>query len=269
MTKILVCAKQVPDTTEMKIDPETNTLIRKGVPSILNTYDAYALEKALQLRDQDPDNVHIVVVSMGPPQAKDTLRECLAVGAESAYLVTDRKFGGADTLATSYTLVNAIKKIEETEGEFDMIFCGLQAIDGDTAQVGPEMAEQLDIAQITYAIDIKKAGDELIHVTREYDGGKQVVEGKLPCLVTFTKTDDLRYPTIKNKMKARKTEIHQITYDDLTGIDDSRLGLSGSPTRVRKSYSPEQKVGGIIIHEDDLDLAFEKLVSAFEEDHVF
>ena len=138
---ILVCIKQVPDTTEIKIDPVTNTLIRDGVPSIVNPFDAYALEMALRLKDQQ--DATVIVMSMGPPQAKSALKECLAVGADKAYLVSDRAFGGSDTLATSYILSRAIRAVEEKTGKFDLIFCGKQAIDGDTAQVGPEIAEQL------------------------------------------------------------------------------------------------------------------------------
>ena len=139
---ICVCIKQVPDTTEIKIDPVTNTLIRDGVPSIVNPYDTYALENAARLKDKDP-SAKIVVISMGPPQAKNALKECLAIAADKAYLITDRAFGGSDTLATSYILASAISHIEKTEGKFDCIFCGKQAIDGDTAQVGPEIAEHL------------------------------------------------------------------------------------------------------------------------------
>src|SRR6056297_553406 len=141
--KIIVCVKQVPDTTEVKIDSETNTLIRKGVPSIVNPFDRNALEAAVQLKEEHGGTV--IVLSMGPPQAKDALKECLSVGADEAYLVSDKAFSGADTLATSYTLAAAIKKI----GNYDLIICGKQAIDGDTAQVGPEIAEHLDIAQVT------------------------------------------------------------------------------------------------------------------------
>lgn len=149
---ILVCIKQVPDTTEIKIDPVTNTLIRAGVPSIVNPFDAYALEIAARIKDVTP-GTKITLLSMGPEQAKAALKECLAVGGDKAYLVSDRAFGGADTLATSYTLKTAIEKLEETEGKFDIIFCGKQAIDGDTAQVGPEIAEHLDYPQVTYAVE--------------------------------------------------------------------------------------------------------------------
>ena len=145
---ILVCIKQVPDTTEIKIDPVKNTLIREGVPSIVNPFDTYALEAAARIKDANPD-AKIVVVTMGPPQAEKALRECLAIAADKAYLVTDRKFGGSDTLATSYVLRKTVEKLETLEGKFDAIFCGKQAIDGDTGQVGPELAEWLDIPQVT------------------------------------------------------------------------------------------------------------------------
>lgn len=260
---ILVCVKQVPDTSEIRIDPVKNTLIRDGVPSILNTFDAFALEQALKLKDADPENVKVIVVSMGPPQAETMLRDCLAVGANQAFLVTDRKFGGSDTLATSYILTNAIKTVEKRVGKIDMIFCGKQAIDGDTAQVGPEIAEQLDIPQVTYGIKIAKHEDKL-HVTRELDDCKLVVETQIPCLVTFTKTDALRFPTIKSKMAAKKAEIVKITSEDFEDLDESRLGLKGSPTRVRKTFTPSQKVGGVIIKEDDADVAVEKLFVELE-----
>jgi electron transfer flavoprotein alpha/beta subunit len=262
--KIFVCVKQVPDTSEIKIDPVTNTLIRAGVPSILNTYDQYALEQALRIKDKDPET-EITVISMGPPQAETMLRDCLAVGANNAYLVTDRKFGGSDTLATSYILANAIKTVAEKEGQYDMVFCGLQAIDGDTAQVGPEIAEHLDLPQITYSHTLE-INDDGILVTREVEGGRQKVQSVLPALVTFTKYEDLRYPKIKDKMKAKKAEIHQITFEDMADvIDESMIGLNGSPTRVKKSYTPEQKKAGIVIEEEDAQTAVDKLMEALEE----
>ena len=146
MKNILVCIKQVPDTTEIRIDPVKKTLIREGVPSIVNPFDAYALELAARIKDKEP-GTKITLVSMGPPQAENALRECLAVGGDKAYLVSGREFGGSDTLATSYILSCAIKKLEELEGKFDIIFCGKQAIDGDTAQVGPEIAEHIGLPQ--------------------------------------------------------------------------------------------------------------------------
>ena len=203
---ILVCVKQVPDTTEIKINPETNTLIRDGVPSIVNTFDAFALEAAARIKDKDPET-KIVVVSMGPEQAKNALKECLAIAADKAYLVSDRVFGGSDTLATSYILSNAVGKLEELEGKFDAIFCGKQAIDGDTAQVGPELAEHLGLPQVTYALEAE-AADGKLKVLKEGQDGNMIIGVQTPCVVTFTKPAwDPRYPTIKRKMAANRAQI--------------------------------------------------------------
>ena len=263
---IFVCAKQVPDTNEIKIDPVTNTLIRKGVPSILNTYDAFALEQALRIKDENPE-VKITVISMGPPQADQMLRDCLAVGADNAYLVTDRKFGGSDTLATSYIISEAIKKVAETEGKPDMVFCGLQAIDGDTAQVGPEIAEHLDLPQITYGYTAE-LNDEGLKVLQEVEGGALEVQMTLPALVTFTKYGDLelRYPKIKNKLKAKKAEIAQITFEELKdSIDEKAIGLKGSPTRVNKSYTPTVEKVGEIFEDMEAEEAADKLIAALAD----
>ncbi|MBQ4458887.1 MAG: electron transfer flavoprotein subunit beta/FixA family protein, partial [Clostridia bacterium] len=157
---ILLCVKQVPDTADIRIDPEKNVLIRKGVPSILNPFDSYALEAAARIKDKDPAT-KIVALSMGPPQAEAVLRECLAIAADRAYLISGRAFGGSDTLATSYILSEAIKLVSEKEGPFDAVFCGKQAIDGDTAQVGPELAEHLNLPQITYGLTCEKTDDGL------------------------------------------------------------------------------------------------------------
>ena len=170
---ILVCVKQVPDTTEIKIDPVKNTLIRDGVPSILNPFDGYALEAAARIKDKDP-GAKIVVVSMGPEQAKNALKECLAIAADKAYLVSGRAFGGSDTLATSYILSNAVGKLEELEGKFDLIFCGKQAIDGDTAQVGPELAEHLNYPQVTYGLDAEVDGNT-VKVKKEVEEGVEAL----------------------------------------------------------------------------------------------
>ena len=182
---VLVCVKQVPDTTEIRIDPVTNTLIRSGVPSIVNPFDGYALEAAARIKDRDPD-AKIVVLSMGPEQAKAALKECLSIAADKAYLVSDRAFGGSDTLATSYILSETIRKVEELEGRFDAIFCGKQAIDGDTAQVGPEIAEHLNYPQVTYALEAEAEGDRL-KVKKEVEEGAEIIGISMPCVVTFTK----------------------------------------------------------------------------------
>ena len=244
---ILVCIKQVPDTAEIKLDPVTNALIRAGAPSIVNPFDAYALEIAARIKDKNP-GTKISVLTMGPQQATAALKECLAVGGDKAYLVSDRAFGGADTLATSYTLKNAIDKIEELEGKFDLIFCGKQAIDGDTAQVGPEIAEHMNYPQITYAVEATVEGDEVL-VKRETGEGYEILAAKLPCLVTVTKPSfNPRFPTIKSKMAANRAVITTLTAADLP-VEAERIGLKGSPTKVKKTFTPPRKQGGVVIHE--------------------
>lgn len=247
---ILVCIKQVPDTTEIRIDPEKHTLIRDGVPSIVNPFDGYALECAARIKDKDPDT-KITVVSMGPPQAIAALKECLSVGGDKAYLVSAREFGGSDTLATSYILSCAVKKLEELEGKFDIIFCGKQAIDGDTAQVGPEIAEHLDYPQVTYALEAFDEGNGSLKVKKETEDGCEMIAIKTPCVITVTKPAwDPRYPSIKSKMAANRKEIPTLGVDDLTTIDRERIGLKGSPTKVKKTFTPPVKSGGIKIQEE-------------------
>ena len=261
---VLVCVKQVPDTTEIKIDPVKNTLIREGVPSIVNPFDGYALEAAARLKDKDPET-KIVVLSMGPEQAKAALKECLAIAADKAYLVSGRAFGGSDTLATSYILTNAIKKIEELEGKFDAIFCGKQAIDGDTAQVGPEIAEHLGYPQVTYALETEVDGDGL-KVKKEVEGGNDIIGIKTPCVVTFTKPAwDPRYPTIKRKMAANKAVIPVLAEADLPEIDLTQAGLKGSPTKVKKTFVPQKKTGGMKIQEESGEEAAKKLFALLSE----
>ena len=247
---ILVCVKQVPDTTEIKIDPVKNTLIRDGVPSILNPFDGYALEAAARVKDKNPDT-KIVVVSMGPEQAKAVLKECLAIAADKAYLVSDRAFGGSDTLATSYIISQAVKKVESIEGKFDAIFCGKQAIDGDTAQVGPELAEHLGYPQVTYGLEAELDG-ETLKVKKEAEEGAQIIGVALPAVVTYTKPAwDPRYPTIKRKMAANRADIPTLTAADLEGINLAHAGLKGSPTKVKKTFVPQKKQGGMKIKEED------------------
>ena len=237
--KILVCVKQVPDTNEVKIDPVKGTLIRDGVPSILNPDDANALEAALQIKDQNPDAT-VAVLTMGPPQATYMLRECLAMGADEAYLLSDRAFGGADTCATSTTIAAGIRKV----GDVDVIFAGRQAIDGDTAQVGPQISEHLDIPVISYAQNLKVEGDSVI-VERQYDDRYHVLKAKMPCLVTaLAELNEPRYMTPGGIFDAYDAEITVWGRKDLKDVDDSNLGLKGSPTQIAKASDKVRKGAG-------------------------
>ena len=240
---ILVCVKQVPDTTIIKIDPVKHTLIREGVPSILNTFDAYALETALRVR-QSVGDARITALCMGPEQAKDVLKECISVGADAAYLVSDRAFGGSDTLATSRTLA-AIEVLEERQGaKFDLVFCGKQAIDGDTAQVGPEIAQHLDRALLTYALEAEVEGNT-VKIRRESDGGYDWYAAEMPALITVNKTAyDLRYPSLKGKMAARKAVIETLTSAEVI-VPEEKRGLKGSPTKVKKTFTPTLSKSGM------------------------
>ena len=261
---ILVCVKQVPDTTEIRIDPVKNTLIRDGVPSIVNPFDGYALEAAARIKDKAPET-KIVVVTMGPPQAAAALKECLAIAADKAYLVSARSFGGSDTLATSYILSNAVKKIETLEGKFDAIFCGKQAIDGDTAQVGPELAEHLGYPQVTYGLEVE-AEESMLIVKKETEEGAELIGVRTPCVVTFTKPAwDPRYPTIKRKMAANRVEIPVLDDAMFPGIDAARIGLKGSPTHVKKTFVPQKKSGGTKIQEATNEDSAKKLFQALRE----
>ncbi len=243
---ICVCIKQVPDTAEIRIDPVTHTLIRTGVPSIVNPFDTYALEAAVRLREKLGGKV--VVISMGPPQASEAIRSCLAVGADEGYLISGRKFGGSDTLATSYILSEAIKEVEKREGiRFDLILAGKQAVDGDTAQVAPEIAEHLHLPQVTYALDIEEQDGEL-RIKRDCDSGYDIISVRLPAVVTVVRLPyEPRYPSIGPWLAAKKRTIPVLSEADLGSIDLSRCGLSGSPTKVKKSYTPVRDKHGTIL----------------------
>ena len=262
---ILVCVKQVPDTMEIKIDPETNTLLRNGVPSIANPYDICALELAVRCKKEH--GASVTVLTMGPEQAKAVLKECLSLGADHAYLVSDRLFGGSDTLATSYILSTAIRRLEQEHGVYDLILCGKQAIDGDTAQVGPEIAEELGRPQITYAADLTLAGEE-IHVKRETDDGYDIIGAKLPALATVIKTNfPPLVPTMKSKLAANRAVIPVITSNDLE-IDPARCGLKGSPTKGRKTFVPPRGKKTIKISGENPEEAARQLVEAFRQAQV-
>ena len=251
---IIVCVKQVPDTEKVKLNPETNTLIRDGVENIMNPYDAQALETALILKDATGANVK--VVSMGPEQAKDVLKDAIALGADEAVLLSDRVFAGSDTLATSIALANAIK----AAGEYDLILCGKQAIDGDTAQVGPEIAELLGIPQVTCAMKVAFEDGKFL-VERENESTAQTLAVAGPVLVTVTRAEkEPRFASIKGKMKARKTEIPVLTGADVA-VDEKTVGLAGSPTKVVKVFTPQvAKIESEIMNEEDADKAVDMLV---------
>ncbi|MHB1313868.1 MAG: electron transfer flavoprotein subunit beta [Christensenellales bacterium] len=259
--KIVVCIKQVPDTTEVKLDPKTGTLIRDGVPSIINHDDKNALEEALRLKDELPD-VTVTVLSMGPPQAEVALREALAMGADDAILISGREFGGSDTWATSYILAAALRKI----GDYDLIFCGRQAIDGDTAQVGPQIAEKLHLPQITYVqkLDIK---ENKVIAHRALEDGYQVVEASMPCLLTAIKElNTPRYLTPAGIFKSYKKTIPVWGVGDIE-VDLEKIGLKGSPTNVHKTFSPEPKGEGVMLQGTDRGVAAE-LIIRLQEKHL-
>ncbi|WP_278599789.1 electron transfer flavoprotein subunit beta/FixA family protein [Clostridium tertium] len=238
---IVVCLKQVPDTTAVKIDPKTGTLIRDGVPSIINPEDKHALEAALTLKDNVGGKV--TVISMGPPQAKNALREALCMGADEAILITDRAFAGADTLATSKTLAGAIRTLE-----YDIVFAGRQAIDGDTAQVGPEIAEHLNIPQVTYVQGVKVEDDGLL-VNRALEDGYELIKVNGPVLLTAIKElNEPRYMNVRYIFDTANTEIKIWSAADLE-VNKEELGLKGSPTKVKKSMTKEAKGAGELINE--------------------
>lgn len=238
--EILVCVKQVPDTAEIKVDPVTNTLIRKGVPSIVNPFDLNAVEAAVQLKEQNPGS-KITLLSMGPPAATEALRECLSLGCDEAYLLTDRAFAGADTYATSYALSVAAEHI----GKFDLIICGIMAVDGDTGQVGPEIAEHMGIPQVTYVTGLEMKDDNLI-CRRQHDNGYEVIQCPLPGLVAVTKAiNHPRHGTVRNKIAAKRAEINILSADALGDkLDRSKIGLKGSPTKVRSAAPPKARERG-------------------------
>lgn len=237
----IVCIKQVPDTMDVKIDPETNTLQREGVAAIINPFDMYAIEEALRLRERIGGK--ITALTMGPPQAASALRESLAMGVDEAVLLSDQAFVGSDTWATGYTLAMALRKI----GQFDLILCGKQAADGDTAQVGPGIAAHLGLPQITYVRRIDKISGEQIVAERMLEEGFEVLKGQLPCVITVVKEiNKPRVPSLKAIMAARKTKIIHWRAADL-GCDLKALGLNGSPTKVVKVFTPPARSAGEIL----------------------
>ena len=239
---IVVCIKQVPDSAQIRVHPVTNTIMRQGVPTIINPYDLFSLEAALQLRDQVGGKV--IVLTMGPPMAEDALRKAMGIGADKAVLLTDRFFAGSDTLATSYSLSMAITKIAEKEGPVNLVFCGKQTIDGDTAQVGPGIACRLGLNQLTYVSSIEALDDKAgeITVQRRAEGGVQVLKTKLPCMVTMLEGSNIvRRGSMPNVLRAAREPILTLNAA-AAGIEDvTRCGLRGSPTVVKKVFAPKPR----------------------------
>jgi electron transfer flavoprotein beta subunit len=245
---IIVCIKQVPETTEVRINPETNTLIRDGVKSIINPFDMYAIEAGVRLKEKMTGKV--IVITMGPPQAEAALREAISMGADDAVLVSDRAFAGSDTWATSYTLSCAIKKAAKEFSGYDIVICGKQASDGDTAQVGPGIATFLDIPQVTYVKKIEEVKDKTIKVERMTEEGYDVVSSPTPVLLTVVKEiNEPRIPSLKGMMRAKAAKITVWTAKDIDA-DPKDLGLSGSPTNVVKIFTPPHRTGGQMITGD-------------------
>ncbi len=255
--KIVVCIKQVPDVADVRIDPETNTLVREGVPSIVNPFDMYAIEEAIRLRERFGGEVKLL--TMGPPQAEAALREAISMGADDAVLVSDRAFAGSDTLATSYTLSMAIRKM----GEVDLVICGKQAIDGDTAQVGPGISENLHWGFAAYVRKIEEVGDGAMRLERLMDDGYDLLSVRMPAVITVVKEiNEPRLPSLKGKMKAKKLQIPVWNAEEI-GANPDRLGLSGSPTKVSKIFTPEFHRKGEIL-EGEPEAQVDRLVSEIE-----
>lgn len=242
---VVACIKQVPDTTQVKIDPVTNTLVREGIPFIMNPFDTHALEEALRLKDKY--GVRVAAISMGPPNAEMTLRKALSLGADEVFLLSDRAFGGADTLATSMVISEAVKKLAEKD-DLALVICGKQTIDGDTAQVGPGIAIRLGLVPLTLVdrIDDLDLKNRKIRVSRKLEGRHEIVEARMPALLTVVREiNKPRYPSVPMRLEAQD---HTVSLWDnkVLNLDVNQIGLKGSPTAVRKIFSPERDKGEII-----------------------
>lgn len=260
--KIVVCIKQVPDTAEVKLDPKTNTLIREGVPSIINHDDKAGLETALQLREQVGGTV--TVVCMGPPQADVALREALAMGADEAYLLSAREFGGSDTYATATILAAALGKIG-----FDLVITGRQAIDGDTAQVGPQIAEQLHIPQVSYAEALRAEGDHVI-VQRQFEDRSHLLQVQLPCLVTaLSELNQARYMSVGGIVDAYAKDVTVWGFEDLKNdLNPAFIGLNGSPTNVFQSFGKQLRAPGVVLSGLSADEAVNAIMQMLIQRHI-
>ncbi|WP_240415280.1 electron transfer flavoprotein subunit beta/FixA family protein [Paenibacillus periandrae] len=242
MLHVVVCIKQVPDSREIRIDPKNNTLIRQGVPSIVNFYDLHGLEEALRIKDEL--GARVTVVTMGPPPAEKSLKQCISLGADEAVLVTDRGFAGADTLATSYVIAKTLQKVAETWGAIDLVFCGKQTLDGDTGQVGPGVACRLDLEQLTYVSKVVEVDTEKRRLTahRLLEDGIEVVQTSMPVLITALKElNKVRRAAMPGMIRAARYKPVVWTTADFPDLERSMIGLKGSPTIVSKTWVPEVK----------------------------
>jgi electron transfer flavoprotein beta subunit len=260
---IIVCIKQVPETTEVRINPETNTLIRDGVKSIINPFDMYAIEEGVRLKERYGGKV--IVVTMGPPQADAALREAISLGCDEGILISDRVFAGGDTWATSNTLSHAIARIKKDLGGFELIICGKQASDGDTAQVGPGISANLDIPQVTYVKKIEEIKDNKARVERMNEEGFDVIQTPLPALFTVVKEiNEPRLPSLKGMMRAKTAKITVWAAKDI-GVESKDVGLSGSRTTVVKIFTPPHRIGGEKITGETSEIV-EKLVGLIKNE---
>lgn len=262
MLNILVCVKQVPDVNLVKIDPVTGSLIRKGVPAILNPLDANALEAAVQLKERYGGVV--TCITMGPDPAEEALRECLAAGADQAVLLSDRAFANADTLATSYVIASAAKQL----GSFDLIFCGKESLDGATGQMASQLAERFDAAQLSCTEEILALNEKEKTVTarRELEKGVETAQAQLPCLLTVEKTNyHPRIPNLKSWKASRRAEILRYNSQTIPGLDPAQIGDPGSPTKVPRTYPPEAGTKGVMIDAGSLEQAAEQLAGIIRE----
>ena len=255
---IIVCVKQVPDTQDIRINPETNTLMREGVQSIVNPFDMYAIEEALRIKEKLGGK--ITVICMGPKQAEEAMREAVSMGVDEMVLMCDRAFAGSDTWATSYTLAKGIQKL----GKFDLIICGKQAIDGDTAQVGPGIAATLDIPQVTYVKKTEEIKENMARFEKMTEEGFEVIETPLPCLITVVKEINIpRLPSLKGKIRAKQAPVTTLTAKDIDA-EPEKLGLKGSPTVVKKVFTPPKRTGGQILQGETSEVV-NKLVEALKD----
>ena len=260
MLNILVCVKQIPDVDLVRMDPETGNLIRAGVPTLTNPLDLNALEAAVQVKERYGGTV--TLITMGPPMAESTLRECLAVGGDEAVLITGRPFGGADTLSTSYSIVKAA----DMKGKFDLIFCGKETLDGATGQMASQLAERFGAAQISYCLSIDEIADGKIRATRALENGRELVEADLPCLVTVEKDNFFgRLPNLEAYLASKTAEITTYSENDIDGLDLQKIGVPGSGTIVPKIYPPELPEPGQIIKTGSVKTDVSRLVELLTE----